>query len=101
MAPLKSLILNISISAASNSLNLLVNNNWIMVYCWLKFCGGATIGSRDIIKYVVVRSGILWSIIAIWECTPLITTPDKAMPTLSYAMKVSKYSTTFISDHLY
>ena len=36
-------------------------------------------GSRDIIKYVVVSSGILYSIIAIWECTPLITTADKAM----------------------
>ena len=58
-------------------------------------------GSRDIIKYVVVCSGILQSIIAIWELTPLITTPDKAMPTLSYTMKVSKYSAICISDQLY
>ena len=58
-------------------------------------------GSRDIIKYVVVCSGILLSIIAIWECIPLITTLDKAMPTLSYTMKVSKYSAACIIDHLH
>ena len=57
--------------------------------------------SRDIIKYVMVCSGILLSTITICECTPLITTPDKAMPTLSYTLKVSKYSATCISDHLY
>ena len=54
-------------------------------------------GSRDVIKHVVVCSGILFPIIAtcIWECTPLISTPDKAMPIIfSYAMKVSKYSDT-------
>ena len=44
-------------------------------------------GSRGIIKYAVVLSGIQQSIIAIWECTPLKTTPDKTIPTLCYEMK--------------
>ena len=33
--------------------------------------------------------------------TPLITPADKAMLTLSLTMKVSKYSATCVSDHLY
>ena len=48
------------------------------------------------IKYVVEFCSLL-----LWKCTPLITTADKTMPTLSYTMKVSKYSATCISDHLY
>jgi len=34
-------------------------------------------GSRDIIEDVAVCSGIQWSVISSWKCTPLITTPDK------------------------
>jgi len=34
-------------------------------------------GSEDIIEYVVVCSGIQWSFIAIWKCTPPIATPGK------------------------
>ena len=41
----------------------------------MNFCGGATVG---IIKYVAVYRGILKAIIAMWECTPLVTTPGKA-----------------------
>jgi len=41
------------------------------------FCGGATIGSKDIIENVAVCSGFQWSFIALWKYTPLITTPDK------------------------
>ena len=58
-------------------------------------------GSRDIINYVVVCSGILQSIIAIWGCRPPITTHNKAMPRLSYRVKVSRYNATCTSDHLY
>ena len=39
-------------------------------------------GSRDIVKYVVACRGILKPIIAKWEYTPPITTPNKA--TLSF-----------------
>ena len=56
-------------------------------------------GSRDIMNYVVVCSGL--NIIAVWECTPPIITRNKAMPSLSYRVKVSRYSATCISDHLY
>ena len=48
--------------------------------------------------------GMQWNlqhIIAVWECTPPITTCNKAMPSLSYRVKVSRYSATCISDHLY
>ena len=46
-------------------------------------------GSRDIDKYVVVYRGIFSN-----------TTHNKAMPTLSYRVKVSRYIATCISDHL-
>jgi len=34
-------------------------------------------GLRDIVKYVVACSRILKPIIAKWECTPPITTPNE------------------------
>ena len=54
---------------------------------------------KDIMNYVVVCSGILYPIIAVWECTPPIITRKKT--SLSYRVKVSRYSATYISDHLY
>ena len=47
-------------------------------------------GSRDIMNFIVV--GMQWnlqSIIAVLECTPPITTYNKAMPSFSYRVKVS------------
>ena len=58
-------------------------------------------GSRDIVKYVVVGSGILKPIIAKWEYSPPITTPNKATLGFSYTANMSKYSTTYVRDHLY
>ena len=46
-------------------------------------------GSRDIVKYVVAYSGILKPIIAKWECTPPITTPNKTISNFSYTMNMS------------
>ena len=37
-------------------------------------------GSRDMMNYVVVCSGVLLPIIAVSEYTPPITTHNKAMP---------------------
>ena len=56
-------------------------------------------GLRDIVKYVVACSGILKPIIAKWECSPPITTPNKATSSFSYTLCMSKCSTT--CDHLY
>ena len=59
-------------------------------------------GSRDIMNYVVVCSGICRPLLStVLECTPSITTHNKAMPSLSYRVKVSSYIGTCISDHLY
>ena len=64
-------------------------------------------GSRDIMNYVVVCGGICsllllyWSVRAVLECTPPITTYNKAMPSLSYRVKVSRCIATRINDHLY
>ena len=44
---------------------------------------------------------VVQAIIAVLECTPPITTHNKAMPSLSYRVKVSRYIETCISDHLY
>ena len=55
-------------------------------------------GSRDTVKYVVACSGILKSIV---ECTPPITTPNKAISRFSYIVNMSKYSATYVRDHLY
>ena len=57
-------------------------------------------GSRD----NELCCGMRWnlqSIIAVLECTPPISTRNKAMPSLSYRVKVSRYTATCISDHLY
>jgi len=53
------------------------------------------------VKYVVACNGILKPIIVKWECTPPITTPNKATSSFSYAVNMSKYSKTYVSDHLY
>ena len=58
-------------------------------------------GSRDIVKYVVACNGILKPFIAKLECTLPITKPNKAMSSFSYAVNMPKYSTTYVSDHLY
>jgi len=76
--PLKTLILNISKSAVSNPLNFLVHNTWSW-YCILliKFLWWGHNGFK---RYNWICCSILWNLvalIAIWKCTPLITTPDK------------------------
>jgi len=57
-------------------------------------------GSRDIVKYVVACSRILKPITAKYECTPPTTTPNKVTSSFSDAVNMSKYSTTYVSDHL-
>ena len=64
----------------------------------IKFCGGVSRGSRDIIKNVVVCSGILHVLLQYGDCTSLIATPNKV---ISWTLKIFNYSATGISDDLY
>ena len=43
----------------------------------IKFCGGISRGSGDIIRYVVVGSGILCVFLLYGNFTSIIATPDK------------------------
>ena len=55
-------------------------------------------------RYNELCCGMRWnlpSIIAVLECTPPITTYNKAMPSLSYRVKVSRCIAICINDHLY
>ena len=52
-------------------------------------------------EYVAACSGILKPIIAKWECILLITSRNKATSSFSYTMNMSKYSTPYVSDHMY
>ena len=59
-------------------------------------------GSRDIMNYVVVCGGICHLLLLYWRCSvPPITTRNKAMPSLSYRVKVSRCIAICINDHLY
>ena len=58
--------------------------------------------SRDIMNYVVTCGGICSLLLLYWSvCTPPITTRNKIIPSFLYRVKVSRYSATCISDHLY
>ena len=57
--------------------------------------------SRDIMNYVDVCSGFCSLLLLYGSVQPPITTHNKAMTSLSYTVKVSRYSATCISDHLY
>ena len=58
-------------------------------------------GSRDIIKYVMICSEILCSLLLYLDCAALITTYNNAIPTFLAESKTFQYSATCISDHLY
>ena len=75
-----------------------MNNDLGHYLCLMKFLWWDHNGLK---RYNELCSGILESIIAVWKCTPPTTTHNKAMPSLSYRVKVSRYSATCISDHLY
>ena len=45
----------------------------------IKFCGGVSRGLGDIIKYVVVCSGILCVLLLYGDCTSLIATANKVV----------------------
>ena len=58
------------------------------------------VGHDGLKRYNELCCGMRWnlqSIIAVLECTPSITTHNKAMPSLSYRVKVSRYIATCIS----